>query len=82
MTRDDLARGDRESAGRRMHTLGSNAGFICALDLMAAARRLEAAIDEGEGDLETQLDDIARQIDTLIEAARPWCGGEPAGPLL
>lgn len=33
-TRQDLARGAQETAARRMHTLRSNAGFICAQDLM------------------------------------------------
>jgi hypothetical protein len=40
-TRAFLAAGDREAAARRMHTLRSNAGFICALDLMASAGELE-----------------------------------------
>jgi 3-hydroxyisobutyrate dehydrogenase len=36
----ELASGERESAARRMHTLRSNAGFLCALDLMALAGEL------------------------------------------
>ena len=70
--RDELARGDRDAAGRRMHTLGSNAGFICALDLMAAARELEAAIERGDTALEAAFDALGTQIDALVAAIAPW----------
>jgi len=71
-TRDDLARGDRESAARRMHTLRSNAGFICALELMDSAGALEQAIEQGAAGLDSRLDTLGRQIDELLEASRPW----------
>ncbi len=70
--RDELARGDRDAAGRRMHTLGSNAGFICALDLMASARELEAAIERGDTALEAAFDALGTQIDALVAAIAPW----------
>ena len=70
--RAELAAGDREAAGRRMHTLASNAGFLCALDLMDVARQAEAAIDLGELELEPMLDAIAAQVSALVEACQPW----------
>ncbi len=71
-TRDDLARGDRDSAARRLHTLGSNAGFICALDLMANARTLETAIDEGKTNLDAGLDDLDAEIGVLLSESSVW----------
>ncbi|KAI5913697.1 PAS domain S-box protein [Thauera sp. 2A1] len=71
-TREDLARGDREAAARRMHTLRSNAGFICALDLMESAGALEQAIEQGANDIDARLDTLGRQIDALQEASGPW----------
>ncbi|HRP67392.1 MAG TPA: ATP-binding protein [Thauera sp.] len=70
--RSELARGERDAAGRRLHTLASNAGFLCALDLMAAARALEEAIDRGETALDTALAELAQQIDDLVTASAPW----------
>jgi len=69
-TRADLGRGDRESAARRMHTLRSNAGFICAQGMMEAAGELEGSIEQGAPGFELRLDDLARQIEALIEASR------------
>jgi len=68
----ELAAGEREAAGRRMHTLASNAGFICALDLMESARRLEEAIDQGETALDAPLAALGGQIAALVEASAPW----------
>jgi len=52
-----------------MHTLASNAGFICALDLMASARALEEAIARGESALDDQLAALGREVAQLIEAS-------------
>ena len=71
-TRAFLATNDREAAARRMHTLRSNAGFICALDLMASAGELEKAIEAGDTDVAPALDAIAREIDALVAACAPW----------
>jgi HPt (histidine-containing phosphotransfer) domain-containing protein len=71
-TRAFLAAGDREAAARRMHTLRSNAGFICALDLMASAGELEKAIEAGDTDVEPALSAISREIDELVAACEPW----------
>lgn len=73
--RSELACGERESAARRMHTLRSNAGFLCALDLMALAGELEEAIERGETEaaLEARLVELDRQIRELVEAGTPWC---------
>ena len=72
-TRADLAGGDTDAAARRMHTLRSNAGFICALELMEAAGALERAIEHGEpGDpgVGAGLDAIEARIAAIVEAAR------------
>ena len=73
-TRAFLATDDREAAARRMHTLRSNAGFICALDLMASAGELEKAIEAGADatDLDARLDAIGAEIDALVAACAPW----------
>ncbi|MFU2487194.1 ATP-binding protein [Thauera sp. WH-1] len=70
--RSELARGEREAAGRRLHTLASNAGFLCALDLMAAARALEEAIERGETALDAALAALEQQIGELVTASAPW----------
>ncbi len=69
-TREDLARGDTDAAARRMHTLRSNAGFICALALMEAAGELEKAIEQREAGVEAALDALAADIDALVTAGR------------
>jgi PAS domain S-box-containing protein len=76
-TREDLATGDRVSASRRMHTLASNAGFICALDLMMSARALEEAIERGESELDDRLAALSREVAQLLEASADW-RGEPS----
>ena len=79
LTRADLARGDRDAAARRMHTLRSNAGFICALEIMDAARVLETAIERVEGDegdegddaqISAELDALEARIVAIVDAAR------------
>jgi len=72
LTRRDLAADDRDMAARRMHTLISNAGFICALDIMESARALEQAIDQGEMGLDVRLETLDLQITELVEASAPW----------
>ena len=72
MSRQNLARGELEAAARRMHTLRSNAGFICALDIMSSAAELESAIERGETALDAQFDELSQQIAELVEASTPW----------
>ncbi|WP_297362536.1 sensor histidine kinase, partial [Thauera sp.] len=69
-TRADLARGDGDGAARRMHTLRSNAGFICALEIMEAADALEHAIERGEPGVHTALDGLEEGILAIVSAAR------------
>ena len=69
-TRADLARGEVDAAARRMHTLRSNAGFICALEIMDAAAALEKAIEQGEPGVATALDALQARIAAIVEAAR------------
>ncbi|WP_416336487.1 PAS domain S-box protein [Dechloromonas sp. A34] len=68
----ELLDGDSEAAARRMHTLGSNAGFICALGLMESAKRLETAIEQDASDIHAQLSAIALEISGLVEASASW----------
>ncbi|MCV2219662.1 ATP-binding protein [Thauera sp. Sel9] len=70
--RRELAAGEREAAARRMHTLRSNAGFICAMELMEEAGVLEKAIEQGEPDLDARLAALGERIAALIEASAPW----------
>ncbi|NML26217.1 response regulator [Zoogloea sp. G-4-1-14] len=72
LARQALAQGDRDSAARRMHTLRSNAGFLCALDLMESAGQLEKAIEQDEPDLDARLAALQAEIDALIAASAPW----------
>jgi len=69
-TREDLARGDADAAARRMHTLRSNAGFICALAIMDAAGTLEKAIEAHEAGVDAALDALAGDIAALVAAGR------------
>jgi PAS domain S-box-containing protein len=69
-TRADLARGDAEGAVRRMHTLRSNAGFICALEVMEDAGALEQAIEHGQQGVGAGLDVLEARIAAIVEAAR------------
>ena len=69
-TRADLARGDAEGAVRRMHTLRSNAGFICALEVMEDAGALEQAIAHGQQGVGAGLDVLEARIGAIVEAAR------------
>ena len=80
LTRQDLARDQLETAARRMHTLRSNAGFICAPALMAAATELESAIERGETGLDGQLAALGRQIAELVEASKPWRHADQGAP--
>ena len=71
-TRADLGAGDRVKAARRMHTLRSSAGFLCALDLMDAAGDLEDAIDAHDDSLAPALQTLERRLQDLIETSAPW----------
>ena len=80
-TRADLARGDRATAARRLHTLRGNAAALGALEPARAAGALETAIERGETDLEVQLADLQETLATLTEATAPWreAAAEAAG---
>ena len=77
LTRQDLARGERDDAARRMHTLRANSDQLGAMGLMRLAAALESAIRNGESDLDARLDALAVRIDGLIEASIPWRRTEP-----
>ena len=71
-TRQALARGERETAERRMHSLRGNAGNLGALELMNAAAALESAIRQGQTELDAALADLDRQLEDLTAASAPW----------
>ncbi|GAB6048245.1 hypothetical protein JCM19379_20740 [Methyloparacoccus murrellii] len=70
--RADLARGDRESATRRLHNLRGNAGNLGATELAEIARRLEATLPQQPADLAAQLDAFRQALHALVAASRPW----------
>nr|WP_232365921.1 ATP-binding protein [Methylocystis silviterrae] len=65
---DSLARGDREDAAHRLHTLRGGAGYIGAEDLVEAASALERAIVERQPQFETLIAEFVRNHDLVIEA--------------
>ncbi len=65
----DLMYGDRDMAALRMHTLVSNAGFICAMSIMDSAKRLEQAINQGKTELNEQFEALDHLIAALFEAS-------------
>ena len=71
-TRADLAAGERDQAARRMHTMRSSAGFICALALMDAAGDVEDAIGADDDSLEPALRLLERELLSLLDASAPW----------
>jgi PAS domain S-box-containing protein len=71
-TRADLAAGERVQAARRMHTMRSSAGFLCALALMDAAGDVEDAIGADDESLEPALRLLERELLSLLDASAPW----------
>jgi PAS domain S-box-containing protein len=70
--RQDLERGRRREAAARLHNLKSQAGSVGASAIQNLAKHLEEAIDRGENDLGTALEDLDRQLRDLIEACAVW----------
>jgi CheY-like chemotaxis protein len=75
-TRRDLARGEREAATRRLHTLRGNAGNLGAIDLMESVRGLEESLVRGASasDLEEGLAAFDGQLEAFLAASAPWRG--------
>ena len=71
-TLDDVNHGRWEDAAGRMHKLRSNAGFLCALDLMDLAEELEMAFEQERPGQAPKLAELARQITELIDTSAPW----------
>lgn len=71
-TLDDVNQGRWEDAAGRMHKLRSNAGFLCALDLMDLAEELEMAFEQERAGQEPKVAELARQITELIDTSAPW----------
>ena len=79
-TRRDLARGQREEAARRLHTMRGSAGHLGARDLGALAGALEEALDRGETPGEESLAALERQIAELQGHCAPWLAGSASPP--
>lgn len=67
-----LARGERESAARRLHLLRGNAGFLGAMGVTHAAGALEEALRGGRTDLGPLVGALDTRLAVLVGAARPW----------
>ena len=65
--RADLAKGDRESAMRRLHNLKGNAGNLGAMALMKLAQQTETAIGHQSDDAESLVSQIGKELDALID---------------
>jgi CheY-like chemotaxis protein len=74
----DLARNDRDTAIRRVHTLKGSAGNLGMMDLMGAASRLETALREDAPDLDAHIEQLSAELGALIEASAPWLSEAPA----
>lgn len=85
-TRRDLAAGDRKTAARRIHTLRGLAGSFGALELMATAGGLVAALRRDEtdnagepmtdasADFAADLEALGHQLAALASNSAPWLG--------
>jgi CheY-like chemotaxis protein len=66
-----LAAGDRESAGRRIHNLKGNAGNLGAIELMELAKVAETAIRDQQSDEAKAVERLQLALETLISDCRP-----------
>ena len=71
-TREYLARGDRESAVRQLHTLRGAAGYLGAVDLVQSAQVLEVAIANQDPDLDSLINGFDQKLAALLKASEPW----------
>jgi len=74
----DLARNDRETAIRRVHTLKGSAGNLGMMDLMRTASTLETALREDAPNLDALIEPLSAELGALIEASAPWLNEAPA----
>ncbi len=70
--RTDLARGERETAILRVHSLRGNAGNLGALGIMTTAAGLEAALQRDGQASEADLARLDQQLADLAAASAPW----------
>ena len=80
--RFNALRDDQEAATRCAHTLKGVAGNVAALGVQAAAKALESACKEGEGELDALLSEVVVQLEPVISALdgldRPAGGDDSA----
>ena len=85
----NLDAGDLTAAAAGLHKFRGSAGTLCAMDLAAAAQRLEQALKAGEADLAPLRQALKQGLRQLQEAMAPWLAAEaqatptppPAEPL-
>ena len=71
-TRAALARGDRETAILRVHSLRGNAGNLGALGIMTTAAGLEEALQHDGQARDADLARLEQQLADLAAASAPW----------
>ncbi len=80
----NLDAGDLTAAAAGLHKFRGSAGTLCAMDLAAAAQRLEQALKAGEADLASLRQEFKEGLRQLQEATAPWLAVEaqatPAPP--
>ena len=80
----NLDAGDLTAAAAGLHKFRGSAGTLCAMDLAAAAQRLEQALKAGEADLAPLRQALKQGLRQLQEAMAPWLAAEaqatPAPP--
>lgn len=73
-----LAKGDTDSAARRIHLLCGHAGNLGASALHKAAGRLEQAIRSADPDTEQRLAEFAAAHGVVMAAASRWLRSQPS----
>ena len=73
-----LAKGDTDSAARRVHLLCGHAGNLGASALHKAAGRLEQAIRSADPDTEQRLAEFAAAHGVVMAAASRWLRSQPS----
>jgi len=67
---ESLARGDLQDAARRLHGLRGGASYIGADALVAAAKALETAILQAQGELTPLTDEFVRSLGLVVDGIR------------
>ncbi len=74
-----LTVGDRQAAARSAHSMKSVAGMIGALELMAAAQKLEQGLDSDVQDADQLLERFEKELSVVIDGLASAFSDSPAG---